>query len=288
MKIGVISDSLKRPLYESIKRSSELGAEGVQLYASSANYDLLMMDERQCVELKAHCAACGLGISAICGDLGGHGFQVARDNPRRVKTCMRIIDVTRQLGCNVVTMHVGVIPSSQDNEIYKTMLAALRELGAYAKDNNVVVAIETGPESSRVLKQFLCDAGTKGLGVNLDPANLIMILNEDPVHAVRTLGDYIVHTHAKDGVHYRDCDPVKVYDAFAEGGFENLVAETGDLFAELPLGEGTVNWDAYLKALKEIGFDGFLTIEREVGENPDKDIWKACEFLRHKIIEHKL
>jgi sugar phosphate isomerase/epimerase len=108
-----------------------------------------------------------------------------------------------------------------------------------------------------------------------------MVQNDDPVKAVYALKDFIVHTHAKDGVQYKPCDPVKVYNAFAEGGVEGL--NIGELFNELPLGEGSVDWDRYLAALSEVGYDGYLTIEREVGANPEADIRTAVNFLKGKI-----
>ena len=122
---------------------------------------------------------------------------------------------------------------------------------------------------------------SKGIGVNLDPANLIMVQNDDPVKAVYALRDFIVHTHAKDGVQYKPCDPVKVYNAFAEGGVEGL--NIGELFNELPLGEGRVDWDRYLAALSEVGYRGYLTVEREVGANPEADIRTAVNFLKARI-----
>ncbi len=76
-------------------------------------------------------------------------------------------------------------------------------------------------------------------------------------------------------------DPEKVYDAFAEGGVEGM--DMGKLFEEVPLGKGGVEWDAYLAALRETGFSGFLTIEREVGDDPEKDIREAVRFLKEKI-----
>lgn len=147
--------------------------------------------------------------------------------------------------------------------------------------NRVALAIETGPEKAKTLLAFLQD--TKGgVGVNLDPANFTMVTGQDAVEAVYLLKDYIVHTHAKDGVMLDpEQDPTDVYHAFAVGGVDALNACKG--FKEVPLGEGQVNWDKYIAALKEIGFDGFLTIERECGDDPAADIVLAVDFLRSKL-----
>lgn len=161
------------------------------------------------------------------------------------------------------------------------MLNACREIGRYAEQNDVIFAAETGPEKAVTLKNFLDNVNSKGIGVNLDPANLVMVVADDPVEAVYTLKDYIVHTHAKDGIMLKQCNPVAVYDAFAECGINGF--DFGAFFNEVPLGEGDVDWDDYLKALFEIGYKGFLTIEREVGENPEDDIRKSVDFLRKKI-----
>ena len=83
-----------------------------------------------------------------------------------------------------------------------------------------------------------------------------------------------------DGIQLRQCNAHRVYNSFAEGGFEKLVEETGEMFREVPLGQGGVKWPEYLAALKAIGYRGYLTIEREVGENPAKDIGDAVKFLR--------
>jgi sugar phosphate isomerase/epimerase len=88
-----------------------------------------------------------------------------------------------------------------------------------------------------------------------------MVVGDDPVKGVHTLKDYIVHTHAKDGIKLPD-----------ENGNKR--------WKEMPLGEGNVNFPEYLRALKEIGYNGFYTIEREVGETPEVDIIKARDFLR--------
>ena len=159
------------------------------------------------------------------------------------------------------------------------MQDACFELSRYADSLSAHFAIETGPETSLVLKNFLDKLGSKGVAVNLDPANLVMVTGDDPVQAVYNLKDYIVHTHAKDGIMLdKNQDSTEVYHAFAVGGVDALNACKG--FREVPLGEGEVDWSRYLQALSDIGYDGFLTIERECGQTPEADIRIAAEHLR--------
>jgi sugar phosphate isomerase/epimerase len=142
------------------------------------------------------------------------------------------------------------------------------------------LAIETGPEKPETLKKFI--AGTHGgVGVNLDPANFVMVTGVDPVYAVELLGPYIVHTHVKDGIMKKQSDPAVVYNIFAEGGIGDF--RMGDYFEETPVGEGGVNFSAYLAALKKCGYDGFFTIEREAGPDPEKDIAGAAAYIREKL-----
>ena len=94
-----------------------------------------------------------------------------------------------------------------------------------------------------------------------------MVAGDDPVAAVHTLKDYIVHTHAKDG---RMLHPKRLADGSLDG----------EPYIELPLGQGDVDFARYLGALEQIGFEGFLTIEREVGDDPAADIRMAADYLR--------
>jgi sugar phosphate isomerase/epimerase len=201
-------------------------------------------------------------FSAICGDLG-FGFEDAAENKGRVERSKRILDLAKKLECNVVTTHIGTVPAEECAK-KETMRAACRELALYADSIGSAFAVETGPEPADVLLDFLDSLGAGGVRVNYDPANLIMLVGDDPVKGVHTLGKYIVHTHAKDGVQL-SANPVK--------------------WEELPLGQGGVKWDEYLIALRDVGFGGFLTIEREVGENPEADIKLAAGFLKGKLKE---
>ena len=279
-KIGVMADSFRLPPREGIKKAHELGADGLQVYAVHGEICPEAMDAAARQDFKAYCAGLGLEIAALCGDLGGHGFQIADENPAKIERSRAIVDLAVDVGTRVVTTHIGVVPEDESSERFETMRKACYELGEYAASKGVTFAIETGPETADRLKSFLMAVDSKGIGVNMDPANLVMVTGDDPVKAVHTLADYIVHTHAKDGRNLQPCDAERIYAGFAEGGIEGL--NFGDYFEEVPLGEGDVDFDAYLAALKEIGFDGFLTIEREVGGDPAGDIKAAIDFLRAK------
>ena len=276
MKIGVITDCFKLPLAEGIKLAGELGLNGIQVYATTGEFSPETLTPEAKVLYKQLLRENNLEISALCGDMGGHGFQNACDNAVRIEKTKAIIDLAVEFGAKVVTTHIGVIPADKNHPRYQVMVDALTACGLYAKERGVTLAIETGPESAATLLQFVEDT-QGGVGVNLDPANFVMVTDQDPVEAVKLLGKYIVHTHAKDGVMLRKTDPEVIYDHFATGGIEAL--NVADYFLETPLGEGKVDFEAYIAALREAGFDGYLTIERETGADPVADIRLAKSVL---------
>lgn len=261
-KIGVMSHGFRLPPFDGIRKAAEIGAGGVQIYALDGEISP-KMDKAKRLELCRLVDSLGIKISALCGDTG-RGFANEQQNPETLEISKAIVDLAVDLGTNVVTTHVGTVPPDRDNPTYQVMLKACRELADYAATKKVSFAVETGPEKAPILKQFLDDIDSSGLGVNLDPANLVMCSADDPVAAVHTLAKYIVHTHAKDGI---QLNPPK----------------DGRRWLEVPLGEGGVPWPEYLTALDAIGFHGFLTIEREVGDNPIADISMAVEFLKKHI-----
>jgi sugar phosphate isomerase/epimerase len=267
MKIGVMLESFRIDLRTAVERAASLGAEGLQAYAVNGELAPKNMTDAKVKEwldlLKSH----GMVFSAICGDLisvpdsVSHGFENAETNKWLVEESKRILDLAKKLECNVVTTHIGTVPA-EECEKKEIMRAACRELALYADSIESYFAVETGPETAILLCEFLDSLGATGVRVNYDPANLVMVVNDDPVKGVYTLQKYIVHTHAKDGVQ---------------------LTSNPATWEELPLGQGGVNWDEYLKALKDIGYDGFLTIEREVGDTPEADIRIAVEFLNSKL-----
>lgn len=274
--IGVMVDSFRCEMYEAIRRAAAVGAQGLQMYATQGSYSPEALTPSARRELLDAVKSQGMVFSALCGDLG-KGFTDPELNPSLIEKSKRILELAKELETDVVTTHIGVIPDDPSCARYAVMQEACAELAAYADSMGAHFAIETGPEPAVVLRGFLDSLGSRGVAVNLDPANFVMVTGDDPVKAVYTLKDYIVHTHAKDGVKLRDCNVRALYE-----GIEDAI-QAGRAFAELPLGKGGVDFDRYLAALEEIGYRGFLTIEREVGDDPARDIAEAARFLEGKI-----
>ena len=271
--IGVIVNSFRTDIPTAVKKAAEIGAKGILVYATKGEMSPEELVGSKRSEFKKLVEDNGLVISALCGDLGGGGFMHADINPEKIERSKRILDLAKELGTDVVTTHIGVVPEDPSIERFKIMPDACRQLAEYADSIEAHFAVETGPETSATLKMFLDSLESRGVSVNLDPANLVMVTGDDPAKAVHNLKDYIVHTHAKDGKNLYYKNPDFIY------GVAKELVESDPSFLEVPLGEGQVNWNEYLTALNDIGYKGFLTIEREVGENPEADIRKAVSFL---------
>ena len=272
--IGVILDSFRTDLTTALDKAAAVGATGLQVYATSGAFSPESLSPQKRREFLDMCKSRGLTISALCGDLG-QGFANPEKNPELIERSKRILDLAKDLETDVVTTHIGVVPADTDCDTFRIMQDACGQLAANADSLRAHFAIETGPELSAVLKTFLDTLHSTGVAVNLDPANLVMVAGDDPVKAVHNLKEYIVHTHAKDGRMLRRVNPETIYNGtldFAEAPF-----------IELPLGQGDVDFPAYLSALNDIGYTGYLTIEREVGDDPEGDIRLAVNFLQSLI-----
>jgi sugar phosphate isomerase/epimerase len=261
-KIGVIIDSLRLGAKKGIAKAAELGVDGFQIFVTGGEMapESMTADDRR--EFKAYVRSKGLVISALCGDLG-KGFLDPKANPEVVRRSKLFLDQAVDLGTTIVTTHIGFLPHDEKAREWEIALEAVAELSRYAESRGCFFASETGPESPVLLKKFLDRVPGKGIKANYDPANFIMLGPYDHIGGVKVLKDYIVHTHAKDGVCL-------------------LKNEAGGMnqFVEVPLGEGGVAFKYYLKALDDIGYNGFLTIEREVGADPVADVAQAVRFLR--------
>lgn len=275
-------DSFRLDTEAALKKAAEMGAKGIQIYATNGERAPENMTPAKRRELLDMVKSYGLVVSALCGDLG-QGFGSAEKNPELIRRSKLILDLAKDLETNVVTTHIGVVPADPAHPRYQVMQEACFALAQYADSVDAHFAIETGPEIAATLKGFLDGLHSTGVAVNLDPANLVMVTGDDPAQAVYTLKDYIVHTHAKDGRKLLDRDPEVLYGVTEAGADIEEAIQEGEAFIELPLGEGDVDWNAYLKALDDIGYKGFLTIEREVGGDPAGDILTAVQFLKEKL-----
>lgn len=282
MKVGVIIDSFRKNFRDSVAAAKAVGADGIQVGARFliGEGDKMVehsADSKQVSlsEAKKIIDDYGIAVSAICGDFGCDMYYT-RDRAK-IDTEKRLLEMAKELGTNIVTTHIGVVPETTDCIQYEAMHDVCYELAEFAKSIGGHFAVETGPEKSLLLKSFLDSLGSDGVAVNLDPANLVMCAGDNPVEAVYNLKDYIVHTHAKDGLKLAECNTKALYSPRYYG--LPAVKGNGIIYREVPLGEGGVVWDKYLGALRDIGFDGYLTIERECGDSPAEDIAKAVKFL---------
>ena len=174
-------------------------------------------------------------------------------------------DFAKKLGVDQIATHAGFIPEDPNTELYRETIVALREIAAYCKKNGQYLLFETGQETPVAMLRCFEQVGEDNLGVNLDTANLILYGKANPVDALHILGKYVRNIHAKDGLY-----PVNGHD----------------LGRQVAIGEGVVDFPAFIKKLKEIGYDSYVTIEREIkGGASDGEIIAAKEYLEKIIAE---
>ena len=181
----------------------------------------------------------------------------------RLKMLKKGSDFAAKIGVRDLTTHVGFIPEDPNNPEYQPIIAILRDLASYCQGNGQNFLFETGQETPITLLRTMEDIGLENLGINLDPANLILYGKANPVDSLEVYGKYVKGVHAKDG----------------------LYPTTGRyLGQEVPLGAGKVNIPAFVAKLKEVGYDGPLTIEREItGVKQTEDILAAKALLEKYI-----
>ncbi len=262
MKIGVIPNAFQVPFKEAVILARDLGVQGLQPYVTGGEMAPENLSAQDRADLLNYVRANGLVFSALCADFGMNFKAKRAENEEDVQRTMRMMDLAKDLGTNIITTHIGRVPDDENCEEYANMVDTIERLGRYGDQIGVMFATETGPEPALPLRRVLEKADTRSARVNLDPANLFMCAGENPVQSVRVLGEYIVHTHAKDGQMNPDGS-----------------------HTEYRLGDGGVPFREYLATLKYVGFDGFLTIEREAGSTRFDDIRHAAQLLRGLLEE---
>ena len=190
------------------------------------------------------------------------GF-IPRDTRRqREDRTYRVIDFAAAIGVASFACHIGFVPEDTTHPDYVEVREMVRRIADHAARNKQTFALETGQEAAHVLQYFLKDVERANVGINFDPANMILYGTGDPIEALSVLGPQVLSVHVKDG-DWPDRN------------------KPGALGTERPLGQGAVAIPRFVAKLKEIGFRGPLNIEREAENQAERisDIRKAVVYL---------
>jgi sugar phosphate isomerase/epimerase len=248
----------------------ENGIETCQLHLGIADYTDTTLER-----LRSLCKVTGMEISALIGAATGPAVYDFYSGPltigitapgwegQRAKELAETALFAAKLGVSQVSGHMGFIPENPNDPVYASAISVARWLASCYKKAGVSLNFETGQETPVTLLRAIEDIGSPSIGVNFDPANLLMYGKANPLDALDILGPKVRGVHAKDG---------------------DYPQSPRSLGPEKPLGEGRVNFPALIQKLREAGYDGPLTIEREIsGERQKEDIKKANIILKGLI-----
>ena len=249
---------------------SELNVPTIQLHAPS-------QEKRNAVHaasLKAQLEEMGVICTAVFGGFEGEsyadiptviktiGLVPASTRQSRLEEMYAISDFANHLGCDTVALHLGFIPHDPAADGYSDIVDVTRLLCDHCATNGQFLHLETGQETAEGLMEFISQVARDNLKINFDPANMILYGTGEPIEALKTVAQHVRSVHCKDGT-WSD--------------------KPGDTWgAEVPLGKGDVDIEAYLKTLKDTGYTGPLTIEREIPQDPERqkqEIGAAIELL---------
>jgi sugar phosphate isomerase/epimerase len=266
LKLGVIA-ALPHGPEEELKKAHALGLPTCQ--AVCWNRDLFT--EEMAKRLIAASEKYGVEVTTVWTGYPGPAVWNFIEGPttiglvppeyqaERVAALKQGADFAKRVGVPSITTHVGFIPESPNNPLYVGVVEALGEVVTHCKALGLTFCFETGQETPTTLLRVIEDLGGENLGINLDPANLLMYGKANPVDALDVFGQYVVGVHAKDGEYPTD---------------------GRNLGVEKPLGEGRVNFPVLIPKLKSLGYNGALTIEREIsGPKQIEDIKHAIAVL---------
>ena len=236
----------------------ELGLPTIQMHAPHSE----SRTEENAKELVDKLASFGITATAMFGGFEGESYA---DIPTVVRTVglvpqetraarlaemKEISDFAKLMNIDVVALHLGFVPEERSDPGYDEIVELTRDLCDHAANNDQRLHLETGQETADGLLQFITDVGRENLRINFDPANMILYGAGEPIEALKKLGKHVSSVHCKDA---------------------KWAANPGQEWGEeVPLGDGDVGMEAYLRTLDEIGYTGPLTVEREIPQEPDR------------------
>jgi sugar phosphate isomerase/epimerase len=267
--IGVFA-SIDAGLGVRLEVARDLGVPTVHLHTPHA----ASRTPARAAEFNKQLADFGIKITCVFAGFEGESYAdiptVQRTvglMPRETRAARKIelkeiADFARQLDVDVVGIHLGFVPHDRLDADYRELLDITRDVCDHCTNNRQALHLETGQEPVDVLRQFLDDVERDNLFVNFDPANMILYGAGEPIPSLEMLGPRVRSIHCKDAT------------------WSDRPGETWG--REVPLGEGDVDFAAFLKTLNRIGYSGPLTIEREIPQEPERqkaEIGRAIELL---------
>jgi sugar phosphate isomerase/epimerase len=174
------------------------------------------------------------------------------------RNIQEVAEIAARLDLKVVTFHAGFLPHEETDPAFAKLLARIEQIAALFAVHGIDLGFETGQETAATLAVFLRHLNRRNVGVNFDPANLLLYDKGDPLDALRTLAPWLKQCHIKDARRTR------------------IPGTWGE---EVPVGTGEVDWPAFLQTLDTLGYRGDLCIEREAGEQRATDIRTARLLL---------
>lgn len=178
--------------------------------------------------------------------------------PANRELARKVADTAAAMGIPIVSFHAGFIPHDRADSDFAKLRDRLRTLADLYADAGLRLLLETGQETADDLLAFLDAVDKPNVAVNFDPANMILYDKGDPIAALRKLVDCVEQVHIKDAVRTRT---------------------PGQWGSEMVVGDGEVDWPAFLRVLDHAGYDGKLVIEREAGDDRNADIRTAARFI---------
>jgi len=216
--------------------------------------------------------AMGVTISVVFGGFEGEsyadiptvvrtvGLVPPETRAERTRELQEIADFARLLGVDAIGLHIGFVPHDRSDPLYQQVVAVTRAVCDHCRGNRQRLHLETGQESADTLLQFIADVERDNLFINFDPANMILYGSGEPLAALRQVGSYVRSVHCKDA---------------------RWAARPGKEWgAEVPFGQGDVGAETFLRTLKEIGYSGPLTIEREIAQEPERQKAEIGQAVR--------
>jgi sugar phosphate isomerase/epimerase len=256
IRLGIELASLKLPFKKGLLTAKELGAEAVEIDLRNElrPEDLSQTGVRH---VRKVLDDLNLRISAVAFRTR-RGYAVLDELDARIDATKRAMRTAYELGTNVVINHIGCVPPESDAAAMSTLVEALSDLGRHAQRVGAMLAAETGTESGEALAALIARLPPGSLGVDLNPANLIL-QGHAPRRAAEALAEHVLHIHATDAT--RDL-------ALARG-------------VEVPLGQGNAEFPELLGVLEEHQYRGYITVARHDTDNPVADVRQALQFLRN-------